>query len=378
MIRLLRRIIMKKRLTLLVAAAVIAASLAGCGGSSASSEKSYAAPQSEGGAYAEEAMADYEAWDYDEAPAEQMSTAGSSSDSEGGAPTDEEIMSNSNRKLIRTVNMTVETREFDSLVANVTDRIESLGGYAQSMDISGNSYDSSSGARTAYIVARIPANKLDHFVDNIEKASNITSKNESAEDVTLQYADVEAHKESLKIEQQRLNELLEQADTLENIIELEDRLTQVRYEIESYESRLRTMNNQVTYSTVNLSIREVKEYTPEPVEELTFGQRLARGFLDSCAEAWEAIQDFIIGFVSFLPMLLVVLIILFFIFLIIFGIVKAIIAIARKMNKNRPPKAPKAPKKSNAVQAKALSAPPQNPPAQNGEAASQDPDGENR
>lgn len=325
---------MKRRTIMTVFVSILtAAVLAGCGSSSSSAAKEASAPMyndyedAEPMAYAEEAMTD-DVYEYEGSSASAAAKAeGESSDS----VSDSEIMSNSNRKLIKTVDMSVETREFDKLIANVNERINSLGGYAESSNISGNSYDSYS-ARTAYIVARIPANKLDFFVQGIEDESNITSRNESAEDVTLQYADVEARKESLKIEQQRLNELLEKADTLENIIELENRLTEVRYEIESYESRLRTMNNQVVYATVQLNIREVKEYTPEPVVEQTFWERLAEGFLDSCEEAWETIQDFIIGFVSILPMLLVTLIILGVIFAIVFGIIKLIISAVKKSN----------------------------------------------
>ena len=331
---------MKKRTIMTVLAAILTATvLAGCGESSASSDKMASEPMYADAGYeyadAEEAMTD-DVYEY------EGSAAGASNSADSDVPSDSEIQSNSNRKLIKTVNMSVETREFDKLIANVTERINSLGGYAESTNIQGNGYDSYS-ARSANIIARVPANKLDFFVQGIEAESNITSKNESAEDVTLQYADVEAHKESLKIEQQRLNELLEKADTLENIIELENRLTEVRYEIESYESRLRTMNNQVVYATVNLNIREVKEYTPEPVEEATFWQRLTEGFLDSCEEAWETIQDFIIGFVSLLPMLLVTIIILGVIFAIVFGIVKLIISIVKSSNKkNAAKKAAKA------------------------------------
>ena len=330
---------MKKRTgTIIITALIISALLAACGSSSGSSFDS-ARNMKSSAAMAEEAEADYYSDDLYDADVDMEeaydTTAGSSSaPSSSEAVSDSEILANSNRKLIKTVNMSAETREFDKFIANVTDKINSLGGYAQSTDITGNSYDSYS-ERSAYIVARIPANKLDFFVSDVAEHSNITSKNESAEDVTLQYADTEAHRDSLKIEQERLNQLLEQADTLENIIELENRLTEVRYEIESYESRLRTMNNQVVFSTVNLNVREVKEYTPEPVEEKSFAQRLAEGFLDSCSEAWETIQDFIIGFVSLLPMLFVLLIILAIIFVIIFGIVKLIIKIAKSSGKKK-------------------------------------------
>ena len=348
---------------------IVCALLAGCGSSSSSDGSYKSAANESAAAYAADAEAPVEDYAYEDdlyEYGEETEEAYDSSDTSaagttGGAPSDSEIMSSSNRKLIKTVTMSAETREFDKFVSNVTDKINTLGGYAESVDISGNSYDNYS-ERSAFIVARIPAEKLDMFVNDVSESSNITSKNESAEDVTLQYADVEAHKESLKIEQQRLNELLEQADTLENIIELENRLTEVRYEIESYESRLRTMNNQVVYSTVNLSVTEVKEYTPEPVEEKSFGQRLAEEFLDSCETAWKTIQDFIIGFVAFLPMLLVIIVILLVVFLIIFGIVKAILAIVKKSNKNKPPKAPRPPKAgknaNGVIVATALDAPP--------------------
>ncbi|MBO4904252.1 MAG: DUF4349 domain-containing protein [Lachnospiraceae bacterium] len=363
---------MKRRvISIALVFGLTAAVLAGCGGSSSSDSGSYkaAAPAAESSAaadyayapeYEEEVMSD-DIYEYD-------TTANSAGASEGsGAPTDSQIQSNSNRKLIKTVNLSAETKEFDKLIANVSARITALGGYAESMNIQGSSYDNSVERRTAYIVARIPANNLDQFVQSVTDESNIASKNESAEDVTLQYADVEAHKDSLKIEQKRLNELLEQADTLENIIELENRLTEVRYEIESYESRLRTMNNQVQYSTVNLNVSEVKDYTPEPVEEETFGERVANGFLESCEDAWDTIQDFIVGFVSFLPMLVVLILILGVVFAIVFGIVKLIIAIVKSSGKK---KAAKAPAKAAAKPVTATALP--NPPEKKAEPAKED------
>ncbi len=370
---------MKKRtLSILTAIIAVSALLAGCGGGGSSAAKAESnAYYDDGLGYAAAEAYDYsdDVYEYEEPVEEEASADYKAAGSDSDVATDEEIQSNSNRKLIKTVNLTAETREFDSLIANVTDRIESLGGYAQSTEIHGNSYGSQ-GERSAFIVARIPAQKLDSFVQGITEQSNITSKNESAEDVTLQYADVEAHKESLKIEQERLNQLLEQADNLENIIELENRLTQVRYEIESYESRLRTMNNQVVYATVNLNVHEVREYTPEPVIEPTFGERIAAGFIESCENAWELIQDFIVGFVSILPTLLVVLVILAVIFLIIFGIIRLIISIARKSAKNRPPKSGNQPKGKKVV-ATAVSTPPAAKPEEAGKAPAAEENKEN-
>lgn len=328
---------MRKRIISLFAGITVASTvLAGCGGSGASSAKSnYAESAYDYDAaydtYPEEAYLSDDLYEYEE---EQTYNSGSEGIS------DENIQSATNRKLIKTVNMSVETKEFDKLLSNVEKKINQLGGYAESTNISGNSYEKS-GSRYANITARIPAENLDAFVNSVENESNITSKNESAEDVTLSYADIEAHNASLRIEQERLNELLKEADSLETIIILQQRLTEVRYEIESYESRLRAMDNQVTYSTVYLNVSEVKEYKPEPVEELTFGQRLSIEFEENCAAAWETIQSFVISLISFIPILLVLILILGVIGLIIFAIVKLVIVIVKKIIKKRPVSAKK-------------------------------------
>ena len=315
---------MRKRIISLFAGITVASTvLAGCGGTGASSAKSnYAESAYDYDAaydyYPEEAYLSDDLYEYEE---EQTYNSGSEGIS------DENIQSATNRKLIKTVNMSVETKEFDKLLSNVEKKINQLGGYAESTNISGNSYEKS-GSRYANITARIPAENLDAFVNSVENESNITSKNESAEDVTLSYADIEAHNASLRIEQERLNELLKEADSLETIIILQQRLTEVRYEIESYESRLRAMDNQVTYSTVYLNVSEVKEYMPEPVEKLTFEE--------NCEAAWETIQSFVISLISFIPILLVLILILGVIGLIIFAIVKLVIVIVKKIIKNRP------------------------------------------
>lgn len=237
------------------------------------------------------------------------------------------------RKLIKTVNLSVQTKEFDTLISTVTTRIDELGGYAESLDVSGYEYNASkTSVRNAYIVARIPADKLNSFVNTVSDNSNIISKNESVNDVTLEYTDVEAHRNSLRVEQERLDELLGEADSIETIVALESRLTEVRYELESYESRLRNIDNRVDYSTVYLSVQEVKDYTPVVIEEKPFLQRLAEGFAEGCDDALEGLKDFIIGFATVLPGLVIFVIILAIVAVILFFVVKCIVKLCKKIS----------------------------------------------
>lgn len=96
-------------------------------------------------------------------------------------------------------------------------------------------------SRCSNLTARIPENKLDAFLTEVSGQGNVTYKNESVQDVTLQYTDITSRKKTLQMEQDRLWELLEKAESIDAVIALESRLSEVRYQLESIESQLRTL-----------------------------------------------------------------------------------------------------------------------------------------
>lgn len=168
-----------------------------------------------------------------------------------------------NRKLIRTIHLHVETTEFDNLLASISQSTTEMGGYIEQSDISGSSISSTQpGGRYAFLTVRVPSDHLDSFLSQVSEQSNVTNRSENIEDVTLQYSDIESRKKTLTVEQERLWALLEKADTLEAVIALEERLSEIRYELESFESRLRLYDNQIDYSTVHINLDEVRVFTP--------------------------------------------------------------------------------------------------------------------
>ena len=215
----------------------------------------------------------------------------------------------SKRKLIKNVSLNVETQEYATLMANLENRVKELGGYVQSMESrNGSSYGYGNGygyGKNANLVLRIPQDRLDEFVNSVCELGNVTSRQENVEDVTLQYVDVKSHKESLEVEQKRLLELLERAEILEDIITLEERLTSVRYQIESMESTLRTFDDQVDYSTVRIRVDEVKVYTPVEEEELSTWQKMSQGFMESIYNLRDGAVRFSIWFVVKLPYIVI-------------------------------------------------------------------------
>lgn len=209
----------------------------------------------------------------------------------------------SNRKLIRNVSMDVETEQFDALIGQIEEKTKALGGYIEdSYTYNGRSYRSND-TKNANLTIRIPSVKLDEFLSAVSEQSNVTSKNETVTDVTLQYVDLESHKKALEAEQERLLEMIEQAETVEDMITIESRLSEVRYQLESQESQLRTFDNQIQYSTVYLTIAEVEKYTP--VAERTFFEKISDGFTDNLAGVAEDLVNFVIWFISSLPYLVV-------------------------------------------------------------------------
>lgn len=227
-----------------------------------------------------------------------------SADTPGGdVPDPSAASAETNRKLIRNVDLNVETTEFDDLISGISRFVNTSGGYIEQSDLSGRSISGGSGGRYARIVARVPQNRLDEFLSHMDEESNVTFRSENVTDVTSQYTDIESRKKSLTIEQERLWELLGEAESIDAVIALEERLSEIHYELEKLESRLRTYDNQVDYSTVCINIDEVAVFTStDPDSVLT---RIQKGFSRNLRNLGSGFVDFFVWFVSSLPTLVV-------------------------------------------------------------------------
>ena len=209
------------------------------------------------------------------------------------------------RKLIRTVTIDAQTRDMDALLTQVESRVAELGGYVEGRNVY-NGTSESGETRNASMTVRIPADKLDQFVQHMDDNANIVTHRESTDDVTLNYVDTEGRVKALELQESRLLELMAQAEKLEDLLILEKELTSIRTELEQLKSRLRTMDSLVSYSTVYLSVTEVKKYT-EPVKEeppKTVWQRMGSGFMTTLKGVGNLLVNLAVLFVSALPVLL--------------------------------------------------------------------------
>lgn len=325
---------MKKRFAAgLIAGTLSLVLLAGCGSSDSTSAGA--------GKYASDTMAEsaVEYGDYDYDYEEAYAPSDSVSMGESAESVEVTESANSKRKLIRTVYLDVETYDFDTLTGAVSQKVNALGGYIESSNVDGNN---SSHSRSASYTLRIPRANADAFIDTIGEKGNVTHQSENMEDVTLQYTDINSRKEALKTEYARLEELIKNADEIEELIYIENRMTEVRYEIESIESQIRSYDNLVDYSTIHLSISEVQEYTePEPVQ-VTLGTRIKNSFTGAIENISDILQGLLVVLAALIPYLI-------FIALIVLIVAVIVWLIRKVINKINPPE-----KKQAKAQEKAM------------------------
>lgn len=312
-------ITMKKRMgtwKTITTAVLSALLLTGCG----SSDKN---ATTEAVAEAYDTAGDYYATDdiysMEDAVAEEAAADGGGLDQE--TVTVNESARATERKLIKNVDMQVETETFAEFLDTVEKKTDALGGYIEnSYTYNGSSFYGDTD-RDASLTIRIPSENLDAFLSAVSEESNVISRNDSVTDITLQYVDLESHKKALQSEQERLLELMEQAESIEDIIALESRLSQVRYQIESMEAQLRTYDNQVSYSTVYLNVNEVKKLTP--VKEQNVWEKISTGFIESLSNVGHGLANFGIGLIIRLPYLVLWAIVIFAAVMIIKGIIRS-------------------------------------------------------
>ena len=134
--------------------------------------------------------------------------------------------------------------------------------------------------------------------------TNVVSSSRYVEDITLRYTDTEGRVKALQTEEARLLELMEQAETMSDLLEIEGRLTEVRYQLENYTSTLRLYDNQVDYATLDLTLREVAKFTPP--EKQGFWEKVTSGLADSIVDLGQGMVDFAAWVLIELPYLVLV------------------------------------------------------------------------
>lgn len=204
-------------------------------------------------------------------------------------------------KIITTVYIEMQTKDFLPTTENLNDLIQKYKGYIEQSNISYNDYVYSTSLKYSNYSIRIPKENLDKFIDEVVQIGNIISQNQDKQNITKQYRDTESRLRVLETKEERILALLEKAEKMEDIIVLENQLSDLIYEKENLTQNLTNMDDQVNYSTVNLNLEEVAKLTPGGNSKTPFLEKLKTAFEDSFYFFTRNIGDFVIGLVYFLP-----------------------------------------------------------------------------
>jgi hypothetical protein len=349
---------MKKRkyLALLLSTVTALSLLSGCG-SSSSSSSSYAGSTATGSANSSYSSSDYSSSDSARAITDGMSLAaytgkGSPSKSTSSSGIAEESYSSStsttsseskststnestsssqsntdtltllDEKLVYYCDLEIETTEYETTMGQIKETISKYGGLIQSEEETDSSYHwyysdytKTSGTMSDYIEIRVPSDSYYDFIAELDGVGKITSKRTSIENISQEYYDTTTQIEALEIQEQSLLDMLAACETIEDMLTVQERLTDVQYQLNSLNTSKRTMDTDVAYSYVNIEISEVMEYskTTEPTKQNTFIDRLKNNIV-STGEGFLAFLEWLLFLVIRLLPYIVVIAILYRIF----------------------------------------------------------------
>ena len=232
------------------------------------------------------------------------------------------------RKIIRTVTMSCETKAYDDAITLIMTALQTHGGYVETSETTGTGYENvRNSERRATYTLRVPAEKLDAFLETLrtDEGIRILSQNSSSNEITATYYDIVSRLETLEAEKASLTAMLEgftDYNDIHAMLQVQERLYDVIEEIEALQTKLNVYDGQVSMSTVKLSLREVITYTEVVEPDPTFGQRMKDAFVESWSDFGRGWLNFFVWFVGAFPTLLVVVGIHAGIFFIIYGSIK--------------------------------------------------------
>lgn len=275
-----------------LSALLLAALLSGCSASKSSYESSvqnYAVSPSQTADKQTSYDTAAEAETTDTAAEAETATAEESGASGGGLS-----LPAGNRKVILTADVSLEAKEFDPALASLLSAVESRGGYISSREDYGTEY------KNVYLTVRIPSDRFDDFLSGLSDVANLVHLSQSSEDITESYLQTESYLSSLETQQTRLLELLAQAENLEDLLSIEDRLADVRAQLQYYASLKNSYDSQINYSTVSIELSQVVDYT---VLEPTFGEELLSTLKSTGINFVQFLQNLVLFLITAFPYL---------------------------------------------------------------------------
>lgn len=240
-------------------------------------------------------------------------------------------------KLVYRCQLDIETKNYAEDKENLMKLISEYEGIIQNS----NEYDSDDywyssdhvktrGTKTLNLQVRIPSEKYKEFIGTVGTIGKVKRNSQQVDNISYDYYNTQADIEQLKIQEQRLLEMMEQAYTIEDMITVEDRLSEVQNELSKLQTKLVGLDTDVAYSYVDIELEEVFEYSAAEVEKPGFFKRLGKEIVDGFKAMIQIFEDIILFVVGAVPRLIP---------FVVFGfLVYKIVKVYRRNHKPKKPK----------------------------------------
>ncbi len=232
----------------------------------------------------------------------------------GGAPqaaptsSPEQAVQTGRPLIVRTVEMSITTTEFDRIRPEVTRIVNGHQGYIAQLSVNSPSDQ----GRSLSASLRVPAGQLDGLLLEIRKLGRIQSESQAGEEVTQQYIDLAARLKNARNAEDRLTEILRQrTGRLSDVLAVEEQIDRTRGEIEQMDAELKNLSSRIAFATIQLQV--IEEYRqPMRVDHGSTLGRLRNAAVEGCRSVIRGAVAIAIFVLAYGPGLLILATILLF------------------------------------------------------------------
>lgn len=206
------------------------------------------------------------------------------------------------KKIIKNGDMEIAVSNLLEAKKKISEIIKNNKAYLQS-----ETFRNSDTSENINLVIRVPHQNFDAIINSFSDGiGSVEAKTVKAEDVTEEYTDVSIKLENKRIYLEKYREMLKNAASTKDILEIQENIRALEDEIDVAEGRLRFIDDRVNYSTLELLLFKEKART-SATSKIGFGSR----FGDSIAEGWNSFVSFLLGLISFWPFFIIIPLLIF-------------------------------------------------------------------
>jgi len=203
-------------------------------------------------------------------------------------------MQNVARKIIYNGYIAMRTTAYDNTVLDLKTLVFTAGGFIEQSNSSVYMTDNGREYKRGNYTLRVPVDTYDSVKASIEALGQVSSSSDTSQDATAEYYDTESRLNSLRAQEKSVLGMIEKAAKIDDLILLEQRLSEIRTDIELQQSRLNTIDRQASFSSITVDVTEVRVLEPIHLEPASTWEKIQNAFIGSINGVIAFCEGFIV------------------------------------------------------------------------------------